>query len=112
MANGSEITIQSEDKGTVIKGTAKKRTDGTDTTLDLNDLSAIKIFLRDPDGAMTEHTATALSGGTNGIWSFTTATAIFTLNPGTWEIQARYTFSAGAILFSNTKTFNVGDVLA
>ena len=42
MANGTEITIQSEDVGTTIKGTAQTRTDGVDAVIDINDLS---IFL-------------------------------------------------------------------
>ena len=53
MANGTEITISSEDKGTIIKGTAKTRTNGTDTVIDINDLSSITITLRDPDGDTT-----------------------------------------------------------
>jgi hypothetical protein len=114
MANGTEITIQSEDVGTIIKGTAKTRSDGVDTVIDINDLSTIVILLRDPDMTKTEHTATAVNvdGGTDGIWSFTTSTAIFSLNPGNWEIQARYTYSSGNIFYSNTKTLNVGEVLA
>ncbi len=114
MANGTEITIQSEDVGTIIKGTAKTRSDGVDTVIDINDLSTIVILLRDPDMTKTEHTATAVNvdGGTDGIWSFTTATAIFSLNPGPWEIQAKYTYSSGNIFYSNTKTLNVGEVLA
>jgi len=114
LSNGTEITIQSEDIGTVITGTAKTRTDGTDAVIDINDLSTIIITLRDPDGTVTTHTATATNGdgGTDGIWSFTTATAIFSLNPGVWEIQAKYTYSAGNIFYSNTKSLNVGEVLA
>lgn len=114
MANGTEITIQSEDVGTIIKGTAKTRTNGTDTVIDINDLSTIVALLRDPDGNTTEHTATAtnVDGGTDGIWSFTTASAIFSLNPGVWYIQVKYTFSAGNIFYSNTKTLNVGEVLS
>jgi len=114
MANGTEITIQSEDIGTVVKGTAKTRTDGTDAVLDLNDVTTITILLRDPDGVKTEQTATAVNGngGTDGIWSFTTATAIFTLKPGVWEFQAKYALAAGTTFYSNTKTVNVGDVLA
>lgn len=114
MSNGTEITIQSEDVGTVIKGTAKTRTDGTDAVIDINDLSTIVISLRDPDGTVTTHTATAVNvdGGTDGIWSFTTSTAIFSLNPGVWEVQAKYTYSSGNIFYSNRKTINVGDVLA
>jgi len=112
MANGTEITIQSEDLGTIIKGTAKKRTDGTDSVLDLNDLSSITIILRNPDGVLSTHTATALSGGTDGIWSFTTATAIFTINPGMWQIQAKYTYPSGDILHSQIKLFTIGEVLS
>jgi hypothetical protein len=114
MANGSEITISSEDVGTIIKGTAKTRTDGTDAIIDINDLSAISILIKDPDGALTTKTATAVNvdGGTDGIWSFTTATAIFTLNPGVWEFQAKYTFASGNIMYSQTKTVNIGAVLA
>ncbi len=114
MANGSEITIGSEDVGTIIKGTAKTRTDGTDSVIDINDLTSISILLKDPDGAVTTHTATAVNGdgGTDGIWSFTTASAIFTLNPGVWQIQACYTFASGNIMYSNWKTINIGEVLA
>jgi hypothetical protein len=114
MSNGTEITIQSEDVGTIIKGTAQTRTNGTDTVIDINDLSTITVLLRDPDGVTTNHTATAVNvdGGTDGIWSFTTATAIFSLNPGVWYIQAKYTFSSGNIFYSNTKTLNVGEVLS
>ena len=114
MANGTEITIQSEDVGTVIKGTAQKRTDGTDSVIDLNDLSNITILLRDPNGTLSTKTATAVNGdgGTDGIWSFTTSSADFSLNPGVWQIQAKYTFNTGDILYSQIKTFNVGEVLA
>jgi hypothetical protein len=112
MANGTVITISSEDTGTIIKGTAKTRTDGTDTVIDINDLSSIVISLRDPDGTVTTHTATAASGGTNGIWSFTTASAIFTLNPGIWQIQAKYTYSGGNIFHSQIKTISIGEVLS
>jgi hypothetical protein len=114
MANGSEITIGSEDVGTIIKGTAKTRTDGTDSVIDLNDLSAITILLKDPDGTVTENTATAVNGdgGTDGIWSFTTASAIFTKNPGVWQVQAKYTFASGNIFYSNWKTVNIGEVLS
>lgn len=111
MANGSEITIHSEDKGTVIKGTAKTRSSGTDTVIDLNDLSSISITLRDPDGVITTASATAVGDGTDGIWSFTTSTAIFSLKPGFWQIQAKYTYSGGNIFYSNTKTINVGEVV-
>lgn len=114
MANGSEITISSEDVGTVIKGTAKTRTDGVDSVIDLNDLSAITILLKDPDGTVTSKTATAVNGdgGTDGIWSFTTATAIFTKNPGVWQVQAKYSFASGNIFYSNWKTVNIGEVLS
>ncbi len=114
MANGTQVTISSEDVGTIIKGTAKTRTDGTDAVIDINDLSAISIKLKDPDGTVTSHTATAVNGdgGTDGIWSFTTATAIFSLNPGNWQIQAKYTFSSGNIFYSNWKIINIGEVLS
>ena len=114
MANGSEITIHSEDVGTIIKGTAYTRTNGTDTVIDINDLSTITVTLRDPDGNLTTDTATAVNvdGGTDGIWSFTTATAIFSNNPGIWTMQVKYTFSSGNIFYSNKKTLNVGEVLA
>ena len=113
MANGSEITIHSEDKGTIIKGTAKTRTNGTDAVIDINDLSSITITLRDPDGVAITQTATAVNGdgGTDGIWSFTTATAIFSKNPGFWQVQAKYTYSGGNIFYSNIKTINVGEVV-
>jgi hypothetical protein len=114
MANGSLITVQSEDVGTVIKGTAYTRTDGVDAVIDINDLTSITIALRDPDGTVTTYTATAVNvdGGTDGIWSFTTSSAIFTLNPGIWKIQALYSYTAGNILYSQIKTFSVGEVLA
>ena len=114
MPDGTEITIQSADIGTIIKGTAQKRTDGVDAVIDLNDLDSITIYLRNPDGDVTTHTATAVNvdGGTDGIWSFTTATAIFDKKAGVWEIQALYTFTAGAILYSQKKTFNVGESLS
>ena len=113
MADGTEISIQSEDIGTVVKGTAFTRTDGTDAVIDINDLSNITITLTDPENTATTATATALNvdGGTDGIWTFTTATAIFTLNPGVWKIQAKYTYTAGDILYSQIKFFNVGEVL-
>ena len=41
MANGTQITIQSEDVGTIIKGTAKSRSGSTDTIIDLNDTTEI-----------------------------------------------------------------------
>ncbi len=114
MANGTEITIQSEDVGTIIKGTAKTRTDGTDAVIDLNDLDTIILLLTDPDGTKSEQTAIAenVDGGTDGIWIYTTLTGIFTLIPGVWKIQAKYTYSAGSILYSQIKTFNIGEVLA
>jgi len=114
MTNGSEITISSEDVGTIIKGTAYTRTDGTDAVIDINDLSSISILLKDPDGNKTSTAATAVNGdgGTDGIWSFTTATAVFTLNPGVWEIQACYTFASGNIMYSQIKTLNIGEVLS
>ena len=114
MANGSEITISSEDVGTIIKGTAQTRTNGTDAVININDLSSIAILLKDPDGTQTSTAATAVNGdgGTDGIWSFTTASAIFTLNPGVWEIQAKYTFSSGNVMYSQIKTINIGEVLS
>jgi hypothetical protein len=113
MANGTEITIQSEDIGTIIKGTAKSRSGDTDTIIDLNDVTAIVINLRDPDGNLTDHTATATNadGGTDGIWSFTTSTAVFSLNPGIWYIQAKYSLAGGVIYYSNIKTLSIGEVL-
>jgi len=113
MSNGTEITIQSEDIGTTIKGTAQQRTDGTDAVIDLNDLSNITIILKDPDGNVTTHTATAVNGdgGTDGIWSFDTTTAVFTKNSGIWKVQAKYTFSAGDVLYSQIKSLNIGEVL-
>ncbi len=113
MADGTEISIQSEDIGTVIKGTAFTRTDGTDTVIDINDLTSITITLTDPENTATTATATAVNGdgGTDGIWSFTTSTAVFTLNPGVWKIQAKYLYSAGDTLYSQIKFFNVGEVL-
>lgn len=113
MANGSEITIHSEDVGTIIKGTAKTRTNGTDTVIDINDLSSITITLRDPDGVAITETGTAVNvdGGTDGIWSFTTATAIFSNNPGFWGVQVKYTYSGGNIFYSNIKTINIGEVV-
>lgn len=114
MANGNLISIQSEDLGTTVKGTAYTRTDGTDAIIDINDLTSVIIILRDPDGTVTNHTATAVNvdGGTDGIWSFQTSTTVFTLNPGIWKIQATYNYSAGDILHSQIKTFSVGEVLA
>jgi|TARA_R100001530_G_C4315923_1_gene154374 hypothetical protein len=113
MANGTLITITSNDIGTVIRGTAKSRSNGTDTILDLNDVSTITIYLRDPDGLVSSHTATATNadGGTDGIWSFATTTAIFADNAGVWKIQAKYSLAAGTIFYSNIKTLNVGEVL-
>lgn len=114
MADGSEITIQSEDKGTTIKGTAYTRTDGSDTVIDLNDLSSITLIIKNPEGTVTTQTATAVNvdGGTDGIFSYQTATAIFTLMSGIWEVQAKYTYSAGDVLHSQIKTVNIGEVLA
>ena len=113
MANGTEITIQSEDIGTIIKGTAKSRSDGTDTVIDLNDVTAITVYLRDPDGEVTSHTATATNsdGGTDGIWSFTTSSAIFSYNPGIWYIQAKYALANSTVFYSNIKTLSVGETL-
>ena len=113
MANGTVITISSEDVGTIIKGTAKTRTDGVDSIIDINDLSAITIYLRDPDGTVTTHTATAtnVDGGTDGIWSFTTSTAIFTENPGLWKIQAKYAYGGGNIFYSQIKNITIGEAL-
>ena len=113
MANGSQITIHSEDKGTIFKGTAKKRTNGTDTVIDLNDVATITGTLRDPDGDTQTATATATNsdGGTDGIWSFTTSSAIFTKNPGFWQIQVKYAFADGNIYYSNIKTVNIGEVV-
>jgi len=114
MADGTQITIQSEDIGTVIKGTAYTRTDGVDTVINLNDLSSIILLFRSPDGVKTEATATAVNvdGGTDGIFSYTTTVADFTLVPGIWKVQAKYTYIAGDILYSQIKAFNVGEVLA
>lgn len=113
MANGTEITIQSEDVGTIIKGTAKSRSGDTDTIINLNDVSSITIYLRDPDGELTNHTATATNadGGSDGIWSFTTSSAIFSRNPGIWYIQAKYALAGGAVFNSNIKTLSIGEVL-
>jgi hypothetical protein len=113
MANGTVITISSEDVGTIIKGTAKTRTNGTDTVIDINDLSSITIYLRDPDGAVTTHTATATNGdgGTDGIWSFTTASAIFSENPGIWKMQAKYAYGGGNIFYSQIKNITIGEAL-
>ncbi len=113
MANGTVITISSEDIGTIIKGTAKTRTNGTDTLIDINDLSSITIYLRDPDGEVTTHTATAtnVDGGTDGIWSFTTASAIFSENPGLWKIQAKYLYGGGNIFYSQIKNLTIGEAL-
>tara|TARA_R110002096_G_scaffold295064_1_gene489375 strand:- start:2396 stop:2740 length:345 start_codon:yes stop_codon:yes gene_type:complete len=113
MANGTQITIQSEDVGTIIKGTAKSRSGSTDTVIDLNDVTAVVIYLRDPDGNLTDHTATATNadGGTDGIWSFTTSSAIFSLLPGVWHIQAKYSLAGGTVFYSNIKTLNVGETL-
>ena len=113
MGHGSQITIHSGDIGTVIKGTAKTRTNGTDTIIDLNDTSAITITLRDPDGNATTHTATAVNadGGTDGIWKITPNTEIFADNPGFWQIQAKYSFSNGTQFYSNIKTINIGEVV-
>jgi len=114
MASGTQITIQSEDVGTVIKGTAYTRTDGVDAVIDLNDLSSIVILFRNPLGVKTEATATAVNvdGGTDGIFSYTTSAADFTLVPGIWKVQVRFTYSTGDILYSQIKAFNVGEVLA
>ena len=113
MADGSEITIQSEDSGTIIKGTAYTRTDGTDAVIDINDLDSITLIFTDPDGIRTTQTATAVNvdGGTDGIFSYTTSSADFTLKPGIWQIQAKYTYTAGAVLHSQVKKFKVGKVL-
>ena len=113
MADGTAITIQSEDKGTVIKGTAYTRTDGVDAVIDLNDLSAITILIRDPDGVYTTATASAenVDGGTDGIFTYTTASTIFTKKPGIWKIQVQFTYSAGDILHSQIKNLVVGEVL-
>ena len=114
MADGSQITVQSEDVGTIIKGTAYTRTDGTDAVIDLNDLSSIKLLFRDPDGIKTEATALAVNvdGGTDGIFKYTTTAADFTLVPGIWKVQVKFTYTAGDILYSQIKAFNVGEVLA
>jgi len=113
MANGTQITIQSEDVGTIIKGTAKSRSGTTDTIIDLNDTTAITIYLRDPDGNLTSHTATAVNanGGTDGIWKFTTSSAIFSRNPGIWYIQAKYSLANNTVFYSNIKSLSVGEVL-
>ena len=113
MTNGTEITIQSEDVGTIIKGTAKSRSGTTDTIIDLNDTTAITIYLRDPDGETTTHTATAVNanGGTDGIWKFTTSSAIFSRNPGIWYIQAKYSLAGGTVFYSNIKSLSVGETL-
>ena len=114
MADGGEISIQSEDVGTIIKGTAYTRTDGTDTVIDINNLDSITLLLWNPDGVKSEQTAVAVNGdgGTDGIFKYTTLTAIFTINPGIWKIQAKYTYTAGDILYSQIKTFTIGEVLA
>ena len=114
MANGTYITISSEDVGTVIKGTAKSRSDGTDTVLDLNDVTTVTVYLRDPNGDVTSYTATAVNidGGSDGIWSFTTSSAIFSDNAGIWKIQAKYDLASGTTFYSNIKTLIIGEVLS
>ena len=113
MANGTQITIQSEDVGTIIKGTAKSRSGSTDTVIDLNDVTAVVIYLRDPDGNLTDHTATATNadGRTDGIWAFTPPPALFSLSPGAWHIQAHYYLAGGTVFYSNNKTFKDGETL-
>jgi len=36
----------------------------------------------------------------------------FSLKPGVWHIQAKYSLSSGNIFYSNIKTLNVGEVVA
>ncbi len=114
MVDGSQVTIQSGDLGTIIKGTAYTRTDGTDAVININDLDSITLIFTAPDGTNSTQTATAVNvdGGTDGIFSYTTATAIFTAQPGIWQIQAKYAYTAGAILYSQVKKFKVGKILS
>lgn len=114
MPNGTQITVQSEDLGTVIRGTAYTRTNGVDALIDLNDLSLITLIFRNPDGVVTTQTAIAENGdgGTDGIWIYTTIATDFTINPGIWYVQAKYTYATGDILHSQIKAFNVGEVIA
>jgi len=105
------ITIKTEDSITRIQATAKKRTNGTDTVLNVDtDLSAKQFIFKKPDRTTSTQTGTTLSA-VAGTFFFDTATTFFTGNRGKWKVQAKYTLSGGAVLYSQIREFNVGETL-
>ena len=108
-----KVGIKTEDSITRIQGTAKKRTNGTDAVLHLtDDVSTVQIIFKKPDKTTTTVTAATLNApGADGIWKYDTVTTFFTVNRGTWAIQAIYTLVGGAVLHTQIKKFEVGETL-
>ena len=106
------ISIKTEDSKTIIKGTAKKRTDGVDTIMNLATFAnRVDLIFKPPDRTAVQTIQAAIDDSANGLFSLTTSTAIFTKKRGTWSVQAKYTIVGGGFLYSDIKTFEVGEVL-
>ena len=106
------ISIRTEDTKTIFTGVAKKRTDGVDSVMDLSSFAnAVDLIFKGPDRVtLADQSATIVSAAA-GTFSLTTSTALFTGNRGTWSVQAKYTLVGGGVLYSDIKTFEVGEVL-
>ena len=106
------ISIRTEDTKTIFKGTAKKRTDGVDTIMDLAAFAnAVDLIFKSPSRTVLADQACVIDDAANGLFSLTTSTALFTGDRGTWAVQAKYTLVGGGVLYSDIKTFEVGEVL-
>ena len=106
------ISIRTEDTTTIIKGTAKKRTDGVDTIMHLtNFASAVDLIFKGPNRTTLADQSCTIDNAASGLFSLTLSTALFTANRGTWSVQAKYTIVGGGFLYSDIKTFEVGEVL-
>ena len=106
------ISIRTEDSETTFKGTAKKRTDGVDSVMDLSTFAtAVALIFKSPDRTTLSDKACVIDNAANGLFSFTTSSALFTGQRGTWSVQAKYTLVSGKFLYSDIKTFEMGEVL-
>ena len=105
------ISIKTENTVVVIKGTAKKRTDGVDTVMDLSVFAdRVDLIFKGPDRS-TQTIQAAITDSANGLFNVTTSTAIFSGVRGSWSVQAKYTLVGGGAIYSDVQKFEVGETL-
>jgi hypothetical protein len=91
------------DAGLAFRATVK---DDEGVVVDISGATALKMWLRRPDGTTVEKTATTVNGGSDGVMQYVTQEGDLS-SPGMWSLQGQVTIGA-TVYHTTIHRFMVG----